>query len=186
MKGVFFFHSHKKVTSSKGNQNPNILIKLLRGWLDYLSFLFCQVKIFLRRTSPFHWDRKKGIIGASQFTIKSSISCWNNGEIFKVLLSSKPCWVVNVFLSRYGSGGDANRSYLRYVRFVISYHSVFSFGEITHSWSHVKAQLKPQITCSFKSLSYVQVHVPTASGARTRLHHVHHALAAFSSCSEGP
>ena len=152
-------------------------------------FLFCQVKNFWRRTSPLllqHWDRTMGITGASPFTIESSISCCDNCEIIEVLLFSNPCWIVNIFRSGYGSGGDANRSYLRYVRFVSSYHRVFSFGEITPGWSLVQAKLKPQITCSFKSLSYVQVHVPTASGARTRLHHVHHALAAFSSCSEGP
>ena len=148
---------------------------------------FCQVKIFWRRTGPFqHWDRAMEITGVSPFTRESSISCCKNCEIIEVLLFFNPCCVVNVFRSRYGSGGDANRSYLRYVRFVISYHRVFSFGEITPGWSLVQAKLKPQITCSFKSLSYVQVHVPAASGSRTRLHHVHYALAAFSSCSEGP
>ena len=90
-----------------------------------------------------------GIIGAQLYI--TIYSCDHKFRTIEVLLSLLS---LLFFRNSYGSGGDANRSFLRYVRFVTFYLSACSFWQITPGWNGT--MLKPNT--SPKSLAYSKVY----------------------------
>ena len=113
--------------------------KLVVGWLDHLVLVLPGQELLGESQPALTPTLRQGNYGNNRCTtIYITIySCDHKFRIIEVLLSLLSLLFVR---SSYGSGGDAKRSYLQYVQLVISYPSVFSFGETT---TMVGAMLKP-------------------------------------------